>query len=63
MTERKPPGVPFESWVDKQIRDAEGRGEFTRLPGAGKPLPAGIDTTYDELCRLTRATEIDVSDG
>ncbi|MFR0352323.1 DUF1992 domain-containing protein [Streptomyces sediminimaris] len=47
MTERKPPGVPFESWVDKQIRDAEGRGEFARLPGAGKPLPA--DTSYDEL--------------
>ncbi|MFI8227881.1 DUF1992 domain-containing protein [Streptomyces sp. NPDC085900] len=49
MTERKPPGVPFESWVDKQIRDAERRGEFTRLPGAGKPLPPGTDTTYDEL--------------
>jgi Domain of unknown function (DUF1992) len=47
MTERKPPGVPFDSWVDKQIRDAEGRGEFARLPGAGKPLPA--DTSYDEL--------------
>ncbi|MDH6628735.1 hypothetical protein M2271_006568 [Streptomyces sp. LBL] len=49
MTERKPPGVPFESWVDKQIRDAERRGEFARLPGAGKPLPQGTDTTYDEL--------------
>ncbi|MGW3120881.1 DnaJ family domain-containing protein [Streptomyces sp. NPDC001107] len=49
MTERKPPGVPFESWVDKQIRDAERRGEFTQLPGAGKPLPAGTDTSYDEL--------------
>jgi hypothetical protein len=49
MTERKPPGVPFESWVDKQIRDAESRGEFTRLSGAGKPLPAGTDTSYDEL--------------
>jgi hypothetical protein len=49
MTERKPPGVPFESWVDKQIRDAEGRGEFAQLPGAGRPLPAGTDTTYDEL--------------
>ena len=47
MTERKPPGVPFESWVDKQIRDAEARGDFDRLPGAGKPLPA--DTSYDEL--------------
>lgn len=49
MTERKPPGVPFESWVDKQIRDAEGRGEFAQLPGVGRPLPAGTDTTYDEL--------------
>ena len=49
MTERKPPGVPFESWVDKQIRDAERRGEFAQLPGAGKPLPTGTDTSYDEL--------------
>ncbi|CCK30403.1 hypothetical protein BN159_6024 [Streptomyces davaonensis JCM 4913] len=49
MTERKPPGVPFESWVDKQIRDAERRGEFAHLPGAGRPLPPGTDTTYDEL--------------
>ncbi|WP_405873333.1 MULTISPECIES: DUF1992 domain-containing protein [unclassified Streptomyces] len=49
MTERKPPGVPFESWVDKQIRDAEGRGEFAQLSGAGKPLPSGNDTSYDEL--------------
>ncbi|MCL6669519.1 MULTISPECIES: J-domain-containing protein [Streptomyces] len=49
MTERKPPGVPFESWVDKQILDAERRGEFAELAGAGKPLPPGTDTTYDEL--------------
>lgn len=49
MTERKPPGVSFESWIDKQIREAEARGEFDQLPGAGKPLPAASDTTYDEL--------------
>ncbi|WP_263170769.1 DUF1992 domain-containing protein [Streptomyces sp. SCSIO ZS0520] len=49
MTERKPPGVSFESWVDKQIREAEERGEFAQLAGAGKPLPSGTDTTYDEL--------------
>jgi hypothetical protein len=48
MTERKPPGVPFESWVDKQIREAEERGAFADLPGAGKPLPA-LDAPYDEL--------------
>ncbi|MEV5957588.1 DUF1992 domain-containing protein [Streptomyces sp. NPDC051987] len=54
MTERKPPGVPFESWVDKQIQDAQRRGEFDQLPGAGEPLPAGLDTSYDELWWIKR---------
>lgn len=54
MTERKPPGLPFESWVDRQIREAELRGEFARLAGAGKPLPEGADTTYDELWWIKR---------
>ncbi|MEU6341409.1 DUF1992 domain-containing protein [Streptomyces sp. NPDC046977] len=48
MTERKPPGVPFESWVDHQIRDAAERGAFEDLPGAGRPLPS-LDEPYDEL--------------
>ncbi|MEV5610431.1 DUF1992 domain-containing protein [Streptomyces sp. NPDC052225] len=48
MTERKPPGVSFESFVDKQIRDAERRGDFAALPGAGKPLDPTAETTYDE---------------
>ncbi|PKW17444.1 DUF1992 domain-containing protein [Saccharopolyspora spinosa] len=39
MTERKPPGVTFESWIEKQIRTAQDRGDFDDLPGAGKPLP------------------------
>ncbi|MFI6032911.1 DUF1992 domain-containing protein [Streptomyces sp. NPDC051315] len=54
MTERKPPGVPFESWVDKQIRDAQRRGDFDRLPGAGRPLAPGTDTSYDELWWIRR---------
>lgn len=29
----------FESWVDRQIREARERGEFDNLPGAGKPIP------------------------
>ena len=29
----------FESWLDKQIREGEQRGEFDNLPGKGKPLP------------------------
>jgi hypothetical protein len=47
MTERKPPGVSFESWVDKQIREAEERGAFDNLPGAGQPLPDQGEP-YDE---------------
>ncbi|MEV8591677.1 DUF1992 domain-containing protein [Streptomyces sp. NPDC052012] len=54
MTERKPPGVSFESFADKQIRDAEARGEFDRLPGAGKPLPRDVEATYDELWWVKR---------
>ncbi|MFF1507878.1 DUF1992 domain-containing protein [Streptomyces sp. NPDC058326] len=48
MTERKPPGVSFESFVDKQIREAAERGEFRSLAGFGKPLPDD-SAPYDEL--------------
>ncbi|HEV7626444.1 MAG TPA: DUF1992 domain-containing protein [Streptomyces sp.] len=47
MTERKPPGISFESWVDRQIREAEERGAFADLPGAGKPL-RDANAPYDE---------------
>ena len=47
MTERKPPGVSFETWVEKQIREAAERGEFDNLPGAGKPL-AWLKKPHDE---------------
>jgi hypothetical protein len=39
MTERKPPGTSFTSWVDQQIQAAAERGAFDNLPGSGKPLP------------------------
>lgn len=48
VTERKPPGIGFESWVDKQIREATDRGEFDNLPGTGKPIP-GYGRPDDEL--------------
>jgi hypothetical protein len=38
MTERKPAGMRFESWIDRQVREAEERGMFKDLPGRGKPL-------------------------
>lgn len=48
MTERKPTGMTFESWVERQIREAAERGEFDNLPGAGEPF-ADRDGPYDEL--------------
>lgn len=38
MTERKPPDLSFASWIDQQIAEAQARGAFDDLPGAGKPL-------------------------
>ncbi|MFE7750544.1 DUF1992 domain-containing protein [Streptomyces sp. NPDC057428] len=46
MTERKPAGVSFETWVDRQVREAEQRGDFADLPGLGKPIP-GLERPYD----------------
>ncbi|MEQ7009731.1 DUF1992 domain-containing protein [Actinopolymorpha sp. B17G11] len=60
MTERKPPGISFESWVDKQINDAVARGEFDNLPGAGKPI-ADLDKPYDEVWVLRHLRKEGVS--
>ncbi|GAB1821459.1 DnaJ family domain-containing protein [Herbidospora sp. RD11066] len=51
MTDRKPVGMNFETWIDRQIREAAERGEFDDLPGAGKPLPRGHD---DEMGWIKR---------
>ena len=48
MDARKPPGVSWESWVERQITDGIERGEFSGLPGEGQPL-ADIDKPRDEL--------------
>lgn len=47
MTERKPPGISMETWVDRQIREASDRGAFDNLPGIGKPL-RDANLPYDE---------------
>ena len=48
MTERKPPGTSWETWIDAQIRVATEQGAFDNLPGTGKPLP-NLDQAYDPL--------------
>ena len=47
MTQRKPAGVNFETWMDAQVRAAQENGAFDNLPGAGKPIP-NLDQPYDE---------------
>ena len=47
VTTRKPPGTNWESWIDRQIREAAERGEFEDLPGKGKPIP-DLDKPNDE---------------
>jgi Domain of unknown function (DUF1992) len=48
VTERKPFGVSWETWIDRQIREGMERGDFDGLPGHGKPLQ-DVDRPHDEL--------------
>jgi hypothetical protein len=48
MAERKPPGLSWESWIDKQVREADERGEFDNLPGRGKPIES-LGKPRDEM--------------
>jgi Domain of unknown function (DUF1992) len=51
MTERKPPQMKFQTWIDQQVADAERRGVFDDLPGKGKPLnikPGAADGDYGQ---------------
>jgi DnaJ homologue, subfamily C, member 28, conserved domain len=53
MTQRKRPGVRFETWIDRQVRQAAERGEFDDLPGSGAPLP-DLDQPHDEMWWVKR---------
>jgi hypothetical protein len=53
MTQRKPKGERWESFVERQIREAQEAGEFDQLPGFGKPLP-DLDEPYDEMWWLKK---------
>jgi hypothetical protein len=44
---RKPAGVPWESFVERRIREAQAAGAFDNFPGRGQPIP-GIDNPLDE---------------
>lgn len=52
-TVKDSPGEPFETHIDRVIKEAVARGEFDDLPGAGKPIP-GAGTKDDEGWWLRR---------
>jgi hypothetical protein len=56
MTQRKPPGTSWESWIEAQIRVAQEQGAFDNLPGAGKPLP-NMDQEFDPLWWVKQLAE------
>ena len=45
---RKPKGVSWESWIDRQIRQGVADGAFDDLPGKGKPLAEFPDFHDDD---------------
>lgn len=59
MTERKPTGMPVETWVERQIRAAQERGDFDDLPGAGKPLPNRPGGALEWMAQKLRDENLD----
>jgi hypothetical protein len=64
MTERKPPGMPFRTWVDSQIARGMERGDFTAPEGTGKPLPrrSAADDAYEWVVQKARREGINTAD-
>lgn len=56
MSVRKPAGESWESFVDRQIREAQERGDFDDLPGAGKPIE-DLHRPYDDLWWVRKKLE------
>ncbi|MBI1815113.1 MAG: DUF1992 domain-containing protein [Deltaproteobacteria bacterium] len=48
MTQRKPAGQTWESWIEQQVRAAQQDGQFDNLSGKGKPIP-GLDGPHDPM--------------
>jgi hypothetical protein len=62
MTERKPPGMSFETWIDSQITRAREDGAFDGLDLAGKPLPRRDreQTSYEWALEWAKRENADV---
>lgn len=56
MSERKPPGKSWESWIEGKIQEAQAEGDFDRLEGHGQPIP-GLTAPYDPLWWVKKLLE------
>lgn len=63
MTERKPPGMSIETWVDMQIARGMERGDFVAPEGTGKPLPrrSAADDAYEWVVQKARREGVDTA--
>ena len=63
MTERKPPGMSIETWVDTQIARGMERGDFVAPEGTGKPLPrrSAADDAYEWVVQKARREGMDTA--
>ena len=63
MTERKPVGMSFETWIESQISRARDEGAFDELDGAGKPLPRRTreESAYDWALKWAKRENADVA--
>ena len=46
--------MQYESWIDRQIREAAERGAFDNLPGTGKPLDLDPDENWWIKAKIKR---------
>ncbi len=46
--------MQYESWIDRQIREAQERGAFDNLPGAGQPLHLDTDEDWWIKAKIRR---------
>jgi hypothetical protein len=63
MTERKPPGMSIQTWVDSQIARGMERGDFVAPEGTGKPLPrrSAADDAYEWVVQKARREGVDTA--
>ncbi|SDD61644.1 DnaJ family domain-containing protein [Auraticoccus monumenti] len=52
--------MAYENWIDRQIREATERGEFSNLRGTGKPLE-GLDRGGDDWWIRNKLKDEDLS--